>query len=102
MDGRQGRDRIPLVLNDDSTVTNIVGSVLCGVQDQRLVGVLGFASDSQAQAIRSRYLNGELSVNLITKPITGVELRVGERFYVDGPAVVLTQWEPLPGLLTGQ
>ncbi len=100
MVGRQGRDKIPLVMGDDSTVANIVGSVLVRTQEQRLVGVVGFASDSSAQAIRSRYLAGELALHLTTSPIAGVELRAGERFSgVDGPAVVLTQWEPLQCVL---
>ena len=101
MTGKIGRDRVPLVLGDDSTVANIVGSVLVRTQSERLAGVLGFASDSHAQAIRDQYLAGELSINLITKPVTGVELRTGENFQgVVGPAVVLTKWEPIQVVLS--
>ena len=101
MQGKVGRERIPLVLSDDSTVANIVGSVLVRTQADRLVGVVGFASDSRAQAIRDQFLAGALSIDLITSPVTGVELRTGERFYsVDGPAVVLTEWEPLQVVLS--
>ncbi len=101
MQGRQGRDRVPLVLNDDSTVANIIGSVLCRVQDVRLVGVLGFASDSQAQATREQYLAGGLSLHLITNPVAGVELQRGESFHgFAGPAQVLTKWEPLQVVLS--
>ena len=100
MTGKTGRDKIPLLLGDDSTVANIVGSVMVRTQEQRLVGVIGFASDSEAQAIRARYLAGELKLHLTTRPITGMELRRGESFSgVAGPAVVLTQWEPLQCVL---
>ena len=100
MVGKTGRDKIPLVLGDDSSVSHIVGSVLVRVQDQRLVGVIGFASDHDAQAIRQRYLAGELTLHLTTRPLTGIELRAGESFSgVSGPATVLTQWEPLQCVL---
>lgn len=100
MAGRQGRERIPLVLNDDTSVANIVGSVRVRVQEQRLVGVIGFASDPAAQTIRARYLAGELVLHLTTRPIAGIELRKGETFQgVNGPAVVLTAWEPLQAVL---
>lgn len=101
MVGRQGRERIPVVLNDDSTVANIVGSCLVRSQTDRLVGVMGWATDSDAQAARARYEAGELSLHLTTKPITGVELRAGETFQgVTGPAMVLTAWEPLQVVLS--
>ncbi|MEZ6080817.1 MAG: hypothetical protein R3C56_35635 [Pirellulaceae bacterium] len=51
MQGKVGRERIPLVLSDDSTVANIVGSVLVRTQADRLVGVVGFASDSRAELL---------------------------------------------------
>jgi len=96
MSGRQGRERIPIVLNSDSSVSNIVGSALARVQGERLVGVLGFASDTAAQATRARYEAGELSLNLITRPISGIELMRGETFLGHiGPATILTQWQPL-------
>jgi hypothetical protein len=103
MVGKQGRDKIALLHPDDSSVSHIVGSCLVRVQDQRLVGVLGFASDTAAQAIRQRYLAGELTLELITSPIAGIELKRGESFngVFDGPAVVLTQWEPLQCVLRG-
>ena len=100
MTGRQGRDRIPLVMGDDSTVANIVGSVLVRAQENRLVGIVGFATDDQAQAVRERYFAGELTLNLVTKPVAGIELHEGETFSgVAGPATVLTQWEPLQCVL---
>jgi hypothetical protein len=100
MVGRQGRDKVPLVLSDDSTVRHIVGSVMCRIQGQQLVGVVGFASDTQAQEVRDRYTAGKLAANLITNPIAGVELMRGESFHgVTGPAMVLTQWEPIQVVL---
>ncbi len=100
MTGKVGRERLPLVLNDDSTVANIVGSVLVRTQTDRLVGVIGFATDDAAQAVRDQYLAGELTINLTQQPVSGIELRAGERFHgVDGPAVVLTQWEPMQVVL---
>jgi hypothetical protein len=100
MNGKQGRDKIPLVFPDDSSVAHVVGSVLVRVQEQRLVGVVGFAKDEAAQAVRQRYAAGEYKLHLVTSPITGVELRSGERFSgVDGPAVVVTAWEPLQAVL---
>jgi hypothetical protein len=100
MQGRQGKERVPLIFGDPDTVRSIIGSCLCRLQEDRLVGVLGFASDPAAQLVRARYLAGELSLQLITKPIAGVELLRGEVFHhVTGPAVVLTQWEPLQVVL---
>jgi len=96
MVGRQGRERIPVVLESDSSVKNIVGSCLCRTQTDKLIGVMGWATDDDAQAARERYEAGELVLHLITKPISGVELRAGETFQgVAGPAMVLTQWGPL-------
>lgn len=97
MDGMTtNRDRIPVLIGDDITVRAIVGSVVIRTQGQQLVGVLGFASDKAAQEVRQRYLAGELTVNLITNPIAGVEISRGQTFRgVDGPAIVLTKWEPL-------
>jgi hypothetical protein len=102
MQGKTGkRDTVPLLLYDDSSVKNVVGSVLCRVQEDRLVGVLGFASDPAAQLVRQRYLNGELECSLITKPIAGVQLSHGETFHhVVGPATVLTAWSPIQIVLT--
>ncbi len=100
MQGKTGREKVPLIYGDDSTVANIVGSVLVRTQAERIVGVIGFASDDAAQSVREQYLAGELSVNLTTRPIAGVELRASESFHgVDGPAMVLTQWEPLQIIL---
>lgn len=68
---------------------------LCGVKNES-----GFASDQTSQAIRQRYLNGELSVHLVTSPKAGVELKRGENFQgVTGPATILTEWEPLQVVL---
>ena len=100
MQGKQGRDRIPIVYPDDKSVAHIMGSCLVRTRGQELCGVLGFASDHDAQATRERYLAGELTLHLTTKPIAGIELRAGERFHnVDGPATVVTQWEPLQVVL---
>jgi len=101
MVGRQGRERVPVVLESDSSVKNIVGSCLCRTQTDKLVGVMGWATDDEAQAARTLYEAGELILHLITKPITGVELRAGETFQgVAGPAMVLTSWEPLQVVLS--
>ena len=100
MAGRMGRDRIPIVYPDDKSVAHIMGSCLVRTRGQELCGVLGFASDYDAQATRERYLVGELTLQMTTKPIAGVELRRGESFSgVDGPACVVTQWEPLQVVL---
>jgi hypothetical protein len=96
MAGMQGRDQVPLLLGDDSSVKHIVGSVRVRVQGDKLVGVLGFAQDDEAQAIRERYLAGELTASVVASPITGVEVRKGEQFHgVDGPATVMTSWKLL-------
>jgi hypothetical protein len=102
MAGREGRDKVPLLVNDDTSVANIVGSVMLRTQGQRLVGILGWATDKRATDVKQRYLAGELVPNLITEPIAGIELRRGEFFgAVDGPAIVLTSWEPLQCVLRG-
>jgi hypothetical protein len=102
MQGKTGkRDKVPLLLYDDSSVKNVVGSVLVRVRDNELVGVIGFASDPAAQLVRERYLAGELTCSLITRPISGVQLGRGEVFNgVSGPAQILTQWEPLQVVLS--
>jgi hypothetical protein len=100
MTGRQGKERVPLIFGDPDTVRSVIGSVLCRLQEDRLVGVIGFASDHQAQLVRERYLAGELTCSLITRPISGVQLERGEQFlHVTGPAQVLTSWEPLQVVL---
>lgn len=96
MDGRQGRDKVPIVFPDDSSVKNIKGSALLRTRTNELVGVLGFASDADSQAIRAKYLAGEFALHVVTQPIEGLELRAGEVFnQVTGPATILTKWEPL-------
>ena len=100
MVGKEGREKIPILIGEDASVRNIVGSALVRTQADRLVGVLAFATDSQAQATRDRYERGELILHLITRPIAGVELMHGETLHwVAGPAVVLTRWEPLQIIL---
>jgi hypothetical protein len=102
MQGKTGkRDTVPLLLYDDSSVKNIVGSVLVRVRDNELCGVIAFASDREAQQVRARYLAGELTCSLITRPISGIQLERGETFlHVIGPAQILTQWEPLQIVLS--
>ena len=101
MIGREGRERIPIVLENDKSVANVVGSCLARVQGEQLAGVLGFASDTAAQHARQRYTAGELTLNLITNPIAGVELTAYECFHgVDGPALVLTAWSPIQVVLS--
>lgn len=94
------RDRIPVLIDGDESVRCIVGSVLLRTQGQQLSGVVGFASDKAAQAIRERYLRGELIPHLVTEPLTGVELSRGQQFQgISGPAQVLTSWRPLQVVL---
>lgn len=101
MAGREGRDKVPLLVNDDTRVSNIIGSVMLRTQGQRLVGVLGWATDQQATEVKQRYLAGKLTANLISEPIAGIEVRRGESFSgVAGPALVVTQWRALQVLLT--
>jgi len=101
MSGRQGRERIPIVLNSDSSVSNIVGSALARVQGERLVGVLAFASDPAAQSTMAEYESGKLQLSLVTKPLTAIELKRGESFLGhNGPCLICTEWSPLQIVLS--
>jgi hypothetical protein len=101
MVGRQGRDKIALVHGDDSTVANVVGSVMLRTQGGELVGIFGFASDASAQQVKRRYQSGELVPNLVSNPIAAVEVPKRQSFNgCDGPAMVVTQWEALQVVLT--
>ncbi len=106
---RGGKDRIPLLRGDDSTVRNVVGSVT-GLRpsDGKLWGMLQFASDNAAQSVMRDYDAGFFShVEILHDPIEGFEVGPDAQHTYDGrvfrgPCVVITRWQPIQARLAVQ
>lgn len=108
MDGvefRGGRNQIPIVdSHNDKTVRNIFGSIR-GIQidhgNGELYGVPEYASDNEAQIIRSRMEEGHITDFSITaQPLETIFVPKGSAYttsrgmLIEGPALIHKRWQP--------
>jgi hypothetical protein len=104
---RGGRTQLPIVdSHDRSTTRNVLGSVRnLKVEGSRLVGEAMFARDAESQVAYQKLLDGHLTDFSITAtPLEQRAVRQGESVNLleqelNGPAVVVTQWEPVDASL---
>ena len=104
---RGGRTQLPIVdSHDRSTTRNVLGSVRnLRVVGSELIGDAMFARDAESQVAYQKLLDGHLTDFSITAtPMEQRAIRKGESISllkqeVNGPAVVVTQWEPVDASL---
>lgn len=94
-------DRRQISLTDygnTKSVQSVIGSVRqLRVEHGKLMGNVYFASDTAAQAMRQKYVDGHITtIDVDVDILDGIELREGEtnRGYT-GPCLLATQWRPL-------
>lgn len=95
---RANHSSIPLADGDIATARNIIGSVRSmKVNGDQLHGVVGFASDDQAQRVHREFIEGKRKTfELTTEDKAGVEVSQGQTYMgIPGPSLVITNWRPL-------
>jgi hypothetical protein len=100
---RNAKKQLPIVdSHNDKTVRNVFGSIRnIEIQGGELVGVPEFASDADSQTVATRYNEGHLNDFSIDAQILkrqyvpeGQSYTTSSGIVVDGPAEIVTQWEP--------
>ena len=106
MDGvqfRNERRQLPIVdSHNDKTVRNVFGSIRgIAIEGDQLVGLPEFATDEESQKIATRYNEGHLNDFSIDAQILARQYVPEGQTYttrqgkvIEGPAEVVTQWEP--------
>jgi hypothetical protein len=106
MDGvqfRNERRQLPIVdSHNDKTVRNVFGSIRgIAIEGDQLVGLPEFATDEESQKIATRYNEGHLNDFSIDAQILARQyVPEGQQYItrqgnvIEGPAEVVTQWEP--------